>query len=240
MTKHKSTLKYAFRQSLPVMAGYIVLGVGFGITLASKGYGFVWAFIMGLTIYAGSMQYVAIDLLSGGATLISAAIMTLMVNARHLFYGVSMLEKYKNLGTKKPYCIFALTDETYSLVCSTNVPDTVDEKLYYFAVSLMNQCYWLFGCTVGGLIGTYLPFNSAGVEFSMTALFVVVFIDQWRSTKRHESALIGLVCSVVCLIIFGADNFIIPSMLAIALILSLSRKWLDKADDADERGECEK
>ena len=236
----KLTLKYAFRRSLPVMAGYIVLGIGFGITLAAKGYGFIWAVIMGLTIYAGSMQYVAVDLLSGGASLISTAIMTIMVNARHLFYGVSMLERYKDLGAKKPYCIFSLTDETYSLVCSAKVPEKVDKKLYYFAVSLMNQCYWIVGCLSGGLIGTYLPFNSAGVEFSMTALFVVVFIDQWRSTKRHHSAVIGLVCSILCLVIFGADSFIIPSMLSIALILSLSRKLLDKSAEQNEGEECAK
>lgn len=238
--KSKSTaIKYAFKQSVPVMAGYVVLGVGFGIILAAKGYGFIWAFVMSLTIYAGSMQYVAVDLLSGGASLITTAVMTLMVNARHLFYGISMLNKYKNLGRFKPYCVFALTDETFSLVCGDNIPENVDNKLYYFALSLMNQCYWIIGCTLGGIIGAYLPFNSAGVEFSMTALFVVVFIDQWRSAKSHISAVIGLVSSLVCLALFGADRFIIPSMIMITVVLCIAQRWIDNEPDEPENPQNE-
>ena len=157
------------------MAGYIVLGLGFGVLLQSKGYGAGWALVMSGLIYAGSMQYVAIDLLAGGASLISAAIMTLMVNARHLFYGISMLERYKDTGAAKPYLIFALTDETYSVVCSGGVPEGVDRKKYYFWVSLLNQLYWIAGGVAGALLGSVLPFDTTGIDFSMTALFLVVY-----------------------------------------------------------------
>ena len=169
------TIRYAFVRSLPIMAGYIVLGLGFGVLLQSKGYGAGWALVMSGLIYAGSMQYVAIDLLAGGASLISAAIMTLMVNARHLFYGISMLERYKNTGAAKPYLIFALTDETYSVVCSGGVPEGVDRKKYYFWVSLLNQLYWIAGGVAGALLGSVLPFDTTGIDFSMTALFLVVY-----------------------------------------------------------------
>ena len=169
------TIRYAFVRSLPIMAGYIVLGLGFGVLLQSKGYGAGWALVMSGLIYAGSMQYVAIDLLAGGASLISAAIMTLMVNARHLFYGISMLERYKDTGAAKPYLIFALTDETYSVVCSGGVPEGVDRKNYYFWVSLLNQLYWIAGGVAGALLGSVLPFDTTGIDFSMTALFLVVY-----------------------------------------------------------------
>lgn len=231
------TLKYAFKRSLPVMAGYLVLGMGFGILLETKGYGVGWAFFMSLFIYAGSMQYVTIDLMAGGATVISAALMTLMVNARHLFYGVSMIERYRNTSPYKPYLIFGLTDETYSLVCSGDVPDGVDEKKYFFLLTLMNQCYWITGSVVGSLIGSLITFNTAGIEFSMTALFLVVFVDQWRSVKNHTSSLVGVGISVICLLIFGADRFLIPTMIAITVILTFLRKKLDTQNTSGEESE---
>ena len=220
------TIKHAFKQSLPVMAGYLVLGMGFGILLKTKGYGVVWAFFMSLFIYAGSMQYVTINLLAGGATVLSAALMTLMVNARHLFYGISMIERYRNTGTYKPYLIFGLTDETYSLVCSGNVPAGVDEKKYFFILTFLNQCYWIIGSVAGSLLGGLITFNSAGIEFSMTALFLVVFVEQWKSVKNHTSAIVGVGISAVCLLIFGAENFLIPAMIAITAILTILRKML--------------
>lgn len=222
------SVKYALKRSIPVMAGYVVLGMGFGILLETKGYGIGWALCMSTFIYAGSMQYVAIDLLAGGASLISAALMTLMVNARHLFYGVSMIDRYKETGAKKPYLIFALTDETYSLVCSGDVPEGVDQKAYFFWVSFFDQCYWVMGSVAGSLIGSLITFNTAGIEFSMTALFIVVFVEQWKSTSNHLSALIGVVTSIICLFLFGGDSFLIPSMLMITLMLTLCRKMLDK------------
>lgn len=227
------SIRYAFKRSLPVMAGYLVLGMGFGILLEAKGYSVVWAFVMSVFIYAGSMQYVAVDLLAGGASLISTALMTLMVNARHLFYGISMIDRYKDMGAKKPYLVFALTDETYSLVCSGDVPEGVDQKKYFFWVSLMNQSYWVIGSTAGALIGSLLVFNTAGIDFSMTALFIVVFVEQWKSAENHLSAVIGVTVSVACLLIFGPDSFLIPSMIAIAAVLTAARKILDKKGDGE-------
>lgn len=224
------SIRYAFKRSLPVMAGYLVLGMGFGILLEAKGYSVLWAFVMSVFIFAGSMQYVAVDLLAGGASLISAALMTLMVNARHLFYGISMIDRYKDMGAKKPYLVFALTDETYSLVCSGDVPEGVDQKKYFFWVSLMNQSYWVIGSTAGALIGSLLVFNTAGIDFSMTALFIVVFVEQWKSAENHLSAVIGVTVSVICLLIFGPDSFLIPSMIAIAAVLTALRKILDKKE----------
>ena len=226
------TFKYAFVRSLPIMAGYIVLGLGFGVLLQSKGYGVGWALAMGGLIYAGSMQYVAIDLLAGGASLISAALMTLMVNARHLFYGISMLERYKDTGAVKPYLIFALTDETYSVVCSGDVPDGVDRKKNYFWVSLLDQFYWVVGCVAGALLGSVLPFDTTGIDFSMTALFLVVMVEQWRSTCDHTPALVGLGVSLVCLLIFGSSNFLIPSMIGITVALTLLRGTMEKRKEA--------
>ena len=226
------TFKYAFVRSLPIMAGYIVLGLGFGVLLQSKGYGVGWALAMGGLIYAGSMQYVAIDLLAGGASLISAALMTLMVNARHLFYGISMLERYKDTGAAKPYLIFSLTDETYSVVCSGDVPDGVDRKKYYFWVSLLDQFYWVVGCVAGALLGSVLPFDTTGIDFSMTALFLVVMVEQWRSTCEHTPALVGLGVSLVCLLIFGSSNFLIPSMIGITVALTLLRGTMEKRKEA--------
>ena len=233
------TAKYAFKQSVPIMAGYIVLGMGFGVLLESKGYGVLWAIAMSVFIYAGSMQYVAINLITGGASLIATALMMLMVNARHLFYGISMLDKYKNTGKYKPYLIFALTDETYSLVCSGKIPEGVDRNKYYFLVSLFDQVYWVIGSVIGSVVGSVLNFNTAGIDFSMTALFLVVFVEQWKSTKDHASAITGVAVSVVCLLIFGAGNFVIPSMSNITVILLLMRKFRKDSEEAAEKGEVE-
>ena len=233
------TAKYAFKQSVPIMAGYIVLGMGFGVLLESKGYGVLWAIAMSVFIYAGSMQYVAINLITGGASLIATALMMLMVNARHLFYGISMLDKYKNTGKYKPYLIFALTDETYSLVCSGKIPEGVDRNKYYFLVSLFDQVYWLIGSVIGSVVGSVLNFNTAGIDFSMTALFLVVFVEQWKSTKDRASAITGVVVSVVCLLIFGAGNFVIPAMISITVILLLMRKFRKDSEEAAEKGEVE-
>lgn len=219
----KTVIRKALKATLPVFAGYIVLGMGFGIILESKGYGVLWAFLMSLLIYAGSMQYAAINLITGGASLITTAVTTLMVNGRHLFYGISMVEKYKDMGKMKPYLIFALTDETYSLVCSEEEKD----KKYYLLVSLFNHCYWVSGSVIGALIGSVLTFDTKGIDFALTALFITVFVEQWLSTKDHRSAVIGVVASVICLIIFGADSFLIPAMLLITALLALL-SFIDK------------
>lgn len=226
----KKTIKVAFVKSLPVMAGYLVLGFGFGILLAKNGYGVVWALPMSVFIYAGAMQYIAVSLLASQASYISAAITTLMVNARYLIYGLTMIEPYKKAGKFKPYLIFGLTDETYSLVCSGEAPEGVDFHRYAFWLTLFNHCYWIIGGALGALAGSLIPFNAAGVDFVMTALFITIFIDQWRATKNHTPAVIGVVASLACLCIFGADNFLIPAMLAIGAALSLGKKYIGKAE----------
>ena len=220
----KSNVKTAFLASLPVMAGYVVLGTGFGILLSSKGYGPLWSLAMSVFIYAGSMQYLAVDLLTGGASLITAALTALMVNARHLFYGISMIGKYKNTGKFKPYLIFALTDETYSLNCGALPEGVTEPSSYYFLVSLFNQCYWVAGSLLGAGLGYVIPFNTEGIDFALTALFVTVFVEQWLSTRDHIPALIGVFSSVVCLIFFGADSFLIPAMGLITALLALYGK----------------
>lgn len=217
----KNLTKKAFLVTIPVMAGYVVLGTGFGILLSSKGYGPLWSLAMSLFIYAGSMQYLAVDLLSGGAGLITAALTTLMVNARHLFYGISMIDKYKNTGWRKPYLIFALTDETYSLNCA-GLPEGVENATrYYFLTSLFNQAYWVLGSLLGSALGAVIPFSTEGIDFSLTALFVTVFVEQWKSTKDHIPALVGVGASVVCLLVFGAEHFLIPTMVLITAALAL-------------------
>ena len=219
----KNDIKRALQDTIPVLSGYLVLGMGFGVLMQSKGYGFLLALAMSTFIYAGSMQYLAIDLITGGATLITAALTTLMVNARHLFYGISMVDRYKN-AKKKPYIIFALTDETYSLVCSVNEENEEKRNRYYFLVSLFNQIYWVLGSALGVLLGEIIPFSTEGIDFALTALFVTVFVEQWKSTKDHIPAIVGVLSSVVCLALFGANDFLIPSMLLITLLLLIFRK----------------
>lgn len=217
-------LKRAFIDTIPVMTGYLVLGMGFGIVLRTKGFGILWCLAMSVFIYAGSMQYVAIDLISGGASLITAALTTLMVNARHLFYGLSMVERYRGAGRKKPYLMFALTDETYSLVCrEQNDLSGEDDHRYCFAVSLLDQLYWVAGSVLGSAIGTLITFNTNGIDFALTALFVTVFVEQWLSSKDHLPAITGVAVTVLCRIIFGRANFLIPSMIGITVILTAVR-----------------
>ena len=220
----KKMIRPAFVATIPVLTGYLVLGFGFGIILKANGYGIFLAFAMSLLIYAGSMQYVAIGLLTSGVSLVTAALTTLMVNARHLFYGLSMQEKYKNTGKRKPYLIFALTDETYSLVCSEN-PDIPEEnrKDYDFLISLFNQIYWIAGSVLGAAVGSVVKFNSEGIDFALTALFLTVFIEQWLTAKDHTPAIIGVVVSVACLLLFGSENFLIPTMIGISLLLCICK-----------------
>ena len=224
----KKAFKAAFPLTMPVFAGYLVLGMGFGILLSAKGYSFLWALVMSLTIYGGSAQYVAVDLLSGGASLISTALLTFMVNARYLFYGVSMIEKYKHIGKIKPYLLFGLTDETYAIVATTDAPEGVDKKKFFFYITILDQSYWVLGSVLGAIAGSTLSFSTEGVDFAMTALFVVIFIDQWLSNKDHRPAIIGLVSTIICLVVFGAESFLIPSMIVISSALLIMRSRLEK------------
>lgn len=219
----KKELKRAFFDTVPVLSGYLVLGMGFGVLLRSHGFGVLWALAMSVFIYAGSMQYVAIDLLTGGAGLLTAALTTLTVNVRHLFYGVSMVDRYKGIKGK-PFLMFTLTDETYSLVCAEQEEDPKARKRYYFLVSAFNYFYWIAGSVAGSLLGAHLPFSTEGIDFSLTALFLTVFVEQWLTTKKHLPAILGVVISVLCLLIFGKDRFLIFSMVLITLSLALLHK----------------
>lgn len=226
----KKILKPAVVATLPVLTGYLVLGFGFGIIMKANGFSTALTFAMSLLIYAGSMQYVAIGLFTGGASLLTVALTTLMVNARHLFYGVSMLEPYKRTGKRKPYLIFGLTDETYSLVCGDN--DHISEghkNDYYLLVTLLNHLYWVGGSVLGAVAGTLLQFNSEGIDFALTALFLTVFLEQWLTAEDHKPAVIGVAVSIGCLLLFGAERFLIPAMMGIGLLLSFY-----KEETADE------
>lgn len=221
---NKKALKTVFLDTVPVLTGYLFLGAGFGILLAETGYNALWAAAMALFMFAGSGQYLAVSLLASKASLLSVAIATLLVNARHIFYGISLIDAYKSAGKKKAYMIFALTDETYSLVTQNEPPEGMKKHTYCFLVSLLDQIYWILGCVLGSLVGTYVPISFEGVEFVLTALFVTMFVEQWLSSKKHLPALIGVVSTVVCLAIFGKDIFLIPSMVLIAILLTVSRK----------------
>jgi len=222
---NRSTVRRAFLDTLPVMAGYLVLGFGFGILMKASGFSILLTFAMSLFVYAGSMQYAAVGLLTGGASLITVALTTLMVNARHLFYGISMLGKYRGIGKRKAYLIFGLTDETYSLVCAEKPSvDSGDYRSYCTWVTVLDHIYWVAGSVIGAAVGTFLRFNSEGIEFALTALFLTVFLEQWITAERHAPAVIGVVASVLCLVLFGAEHFLIPSMLIIALLLCLHKE----------------
>ena len=217
-------VKAAFFDTLPVMTGYVFLGFGFGILMYQNGYGLLWSVSMSLFIYAGSMQYVAVSLLTAGASLLTAALTTFVVNARHLFYGISMVDAYKDTGKKKPYLIFALTDETYSLVSADQVPEGISRHSYCFLVSLFDHFYWVAGTALGALAGSILPVDLEGIEFVLTALFVTIFVEQWLSFRDHRPAVIGVSTTLICLFLFGKDIFLIPSMVIIALLLTTMRK----------------
>lgn len=229
-----AVIRQAFLKSVPVMAGYVILGIGFGILLRSAGYGVLWAFAMSLLIYAGSMQYVGVSLLSQGASLVTTALTTVMVNARHLFYSISMLGQYRRAGRYKPYLVFALTDETYALLCDGQTPDEENAHLYRFFVSLFDHSYWVTGSVLGSLLGSMLPFSTQGIEFSMTALFVAAFAGQWTEKEKRLPALVGLGCSVLCLVVFGSERFLIPAMLLITLALTAARKKAAPKKEAEQ------
>lgn len=228
----KKTAKTAFFDTIPVMTGYLFLGIGFGIIMQQNGFGLGWAVTMSVFIYAGSMQYVGVGLLTGGSGLVTAALATLLVNARHLFYGISMINAYKGTGKKKPYLIFALTDETYSLVSREQLPRGVERNAYFFLVSLFDQCYWVAGTALGSLAGSLIPMNFEGIDFALTALFVTIFVEQWLSSKDHFPAIVGVVSAAACLLLFGPDTFLIPTMILITAIFVLIHRQQGGAKDA--------
>ena len=229
---NKKAMRQVFLDTVPVLTGYLFLGAGFGILLSETGYGVWWALGMSVFIFAGSGQYLAVSLLAGGASLLSTAVATFLVNARHIFYGISLLDDYEKAGKKKPYLIFALTDETYSLVTQNHPPEGMSRHSYCFAVSLLDHIYWVCGCVLGSLVGRYIPISFEGVEFVLTALFVTMFVDQWLSNKNHFPAIVGVVSTALCLVLFGSELFLIPSMILMAVLLTVSQKTGRRADHA--------
>ena len=225
----KQTMKYVFYKTIPVLLGYLFLGFAFGLLLQEAGYSFWWAFLSSAIVYAGSIQFVLVDFLSGGTSLPVIAVMTLLINSRHAFYGRSFVEKFRKMKTY-PYMVFSLTDETYSLLCSLKTPEGMDEKKVMFLISLFDQLYWIAGSVLGAVLGQMLPFDMTGIDFAMTALFVTIFVDQWREARSHLPAVIGLCSAVVCLLIFGGDNFILPSLIiTVGLLMALKGKVEGKA-----------
>ncbi len=222
----------AFPLTLPICAGFLFLGLAYGVYMNSKGFSFVWPMIMSLTIFAGSMEFVTVALLTSAFNPLYAFLLTVMVNARHLFYGVSMLETYKGTGKKKWYLIFGMCDESFTINCTAKPPEGVDRGWFMFFVTLLNHIYWVAGSTLGGLLGGLVTFNTKGIDFVMTALFVVIFIDQWRAQKRHLPAMIGLAVSLFSLLVFGAEQFILPAMALMLAVLTLLRRPLSERKEA--------
>ena len=217
-------LKTVFLDTVPVMTGYLFLGISFGILLEEAGYGLPWAFSMALFMYAGSAQFLSVSLLANHASLLSSAIAIFLLNARHIFYGISLIDTYKDTGKKKPYLIFSLTDETYSLVTQNQPPEGMKRHTYCFLVSILDHFYWVAGCVIGSVAGNFIPISFEGIEFVLTALFVTLFTEQWLSNKNHFPAIVGVVSTVLCLVIFGREIFLIPSMVLIAILLTTTRK----------------
>ena len=225
----RKALAAAFPHTIPILAGFLFLGMAYGIYMNVSGFSFWWPMLMGLTIYGGSLEFVAVTMLLGSFAPVQTFAMTLMIQARHLFYGISMLEKYRGTGWKKFYLIFGMCDESFSINYTAEVPEGVDKGWFMFFVTLLNQCYWVSGAALGGLLGSFIPFDTEGLDFVMTALFVVIFLDQWLKEKKHYTALIGLGASAACLLIFGADGFMIPTMVCIICLLTVFRRPIEKA-----------
>ena len=224
----KKVIKIAFTVTIPVMLGYLSVGIAFGLLFQKSGYNFLWAALMSLTVYSGAMQFIAINLLTSGVGIFEIALMTLFVNIRHIFYGLSFIDKFKDIGKKKTYMIFSLTDETYSLLCSSKEPEGVSRNLIFFCIAFFNQMYWVIGTLIGSIAGSFITFNTKGIDFAMTALFVVIFIEQWGTYKNHIPVLIGATSTILSLLIFGANNLILPSMLFITVALMIFKRRIDK------------
>lgn len=224
-------LKAAFPHTIPVLAGYLGLGLAYGIYMKVSGFSFIYPLIMSIVIFGGSLQFVAVSMLLSAFAPLQVFIMSLLIQARHLFYGISMLEKYKGLGWKKYYLIYGLSDETFSVNYTAKIPEDVDKGWFLFFITLLDQAYWVVAATAGGLIGSLLTFDTEGLSFVMTAMFVVIFIEQWLKEKHHVSAYIGLGVSAACLFLFGADSFMIPSMVTIIVLLMVLRKPIEKLEE---------
>ena len=227
-------LKAAFPQTIPIFTGFWFLGMAYGIYMNASGFSFVYPLCMSLLIYGGSLEFVAVEMLLSPFAPLQTFIMALLIQARHLFYGLSMLDKFKGLGWKKYYLIFGMCDETFSVNCSADIPEDVDRGWFYFWITLLNQFYWSAAATTGGIVGSLLKIDTSGISFVMTAMFVVIFLEQWLKEKEHSASLIGLAVSVLCLAVFGPDSFMVPTMVLIVGLLALLRKPLEKKEVLQE------
>lgn len=225
---YKNALKAAFPYTIPIFAGFWFLGLTYGIYMSVSGFSFWYPMIMSIVIFAGSVEFVAVNLLLGAFNPLQALLLTIMINARHLFYGISMLDRYKNTGRKKFYLIYGMCDESFSINCTADIPEDVDRGWFMFFVNLLDQIYWVFGATMGGVFGSFIHFSTEGLGFVMTAMFVVIFLEQWLKEKNHVGSLLGLGLSLGALLIFEKDNFIIPAMAAILVVLTMLRPRLEK------------
>ena len=223
-TKLFPAMKAAFPHTIPVFAGYCFLGMSYGFLMKSSGFPFWYPILTSLVIFAGSMEFMTVNLLLGAFDLLQAFALTLMINARHLFYGLSMLGKYQKMGTKKPYLIFGLTDETFSVNCATQPPEGIDRGWFYFFITLLDHAYWVLGATLGGIFGSLITFNTEGLDFVMTSLFVVILLEHLLTTKDKRSAATGMVLSLAMLLLFEADGFMLPAMVSILIVLTLEAK----------------
>lgn len=222
----KAALGAAFPHTIPVFTGFLFLGAAYGMLMQTKGYGALWSVMMSAVAFCGSMQFVAITLLTTVFDPLQAFLLSIMVNARHLFYGISMLQTYKGMGRAKAFLVYTLCDETFSLCYNLKPPEEIDRKQFYIAISLLNYLYWVFGTFVGAVLGDFITFDTTGLDFALTALFVVLFIDQLKSTENRKAGLVGVVATTLSLLLFGSGNLVIPAMLLILLILSAGRKTL--------------
>lgn len=223
-------LKCAFPHTIPIMTGFLFLGMSYGIYMHVSGFSFWYPMLMAMTIFAGSVEFVCVNFLLGAFNPLQAFIVTLILNARHIFYGISMLDRFKGMGWKKIYLIFGMCDETFSVNYTADIPKDVDSGWFMFFVTLLNQIYWVLGATLGGLFGSLITFNTEGLDFVMTAMFVVIFLEQYLKDKNHLSSYIGLGVSLLMLIFFGADNFMIPAIAGILVCLSVARKSMEEKE----------
>ena len=221
-------IKQAFKVTIPVMLGYVPLGIGFGLIMANAGYNALWAFFSSVSIYSGTGQYMSVNFLSHGASVLEIILIIAVMNSRMMFYGLSFIEKYGGMGLAKWYMIFSLTDETYAILSTIKPPEGIDEKKFIFCISMMNQSYWVIGSVIGALFGAVIRVDITGIDFILTALFVVLCMDQWKKYRTHQPFWIGLFCSVIMLIVFGPGNFMIPALLGILVCIMFRRKSIGK------------
>ena len=226
----RPALRAAFPHMIPIMTGFLFLGMAYGILMRTRGFHPLFPTVMALTIFGGSLEYVCVEMLCSAFAPVETLLMALLIQARHLFYGLAMLEKYRGHGWKTPILIYGMCDESFSINCSVDVPKDIDRGWFYLWVTLLNWSYWIAGATIGAQLGAVLPFPTDGLDFVMTAMFVVIFLEAWLKEKQHWSSLIGLICSVGCLLIFGAQGFMLPTMGAILLALAILRKPIEKAE----------